>query len=56
MKVRVTTAFHDRTKDMQLQPVGTVLDVDKQRAEILINRGLAEPCEEPKKKENTDRK
>ncbi len=56
MKVRVTTAFHDRTKDLQLQPVGTVLEVDKQRARILISRGLAEEVAEPKKKENTDRK
>ena len=49
MKVKVIREFRDRTKGLELQKVGTVLEVTKERAAILIARGLAEACVEPPK-------
>ena len=49
MKVKVIREFRDRTKGLEPQKVGTVLEATKERAAILIARGLVEACEEPAK-------
>lgn len=50
MKVKVLHGFRDRTADLQLREVGEELEVDKARAQKLINMGLAELIREPAKK------
>lgn len=50
MKVKVLQDFRDRTADLELRKEGEELEVDKARAQKLINMGLAELIREPAKK------
>lgn len=50
MKVKVLQDFRDRTADLELRKEGEELEVDKARAQKLINMGLAELIREPTKK------
>ena len=50
VKVKVLHGFRDRTADLELRKEGEELEVDKARAQKLINMGLAELIREPAKK------
>lgn len=42
MKVRVTTAFNDKTEGLITRPVNEVFECSEQRAKELIDSGFAE--------------
>ena len=50
MKVKVLQDFRDRTADLVLREAGEELEVTKDRAELLMGRGLVERIREPAKK------
>ena len=50
MKLKIITAFYDRENDLKKCEVGEIIEADKNRAETLIMRGLAEEVKEPTEK------
>lgn len=50
MKLKIITSFYDRTNDLKKREVGEIIEADKDRAETLIMRGLAEEIKEPAEK------
>jgi len=52
MKLKVTTTYHDR-KEGKVLSVGTIIERDEERAQVLIGARVAEKMEEPERQKKS---